>query len=359
VRRYDPAGMFLGVFVADNPGSPGINESGGLTLASELLFGADGNLYVSSFGNHRVLRYTGSTGAFIDVFAPNRGGSTDIQSGELANPIGMAIGPNGTLYVSSFNTNSVQNYDATTGTFIAPFVTDDPTTLNIDESSGLFGPTTLLFGPDANGDGSADLYVSSFNTNVVKRFDGATGAFIDDFVADDPTTFDVDESGGLDGPAGLVIGPDGNFYVSSRLTNTVLLYGATGAFIRTFVADDPATVDVDEDGGLEQPGGLAFGPDNHLYVSSSATNQVLRYDGISGQFLGAFVTDNPITQQIDESGGVNSPRDLAFGPDGTLFVASNGTDNVLLYSGATGQFLSPLLPKLGIFKRPVGILFVP
>jgi WD40 repeat protein len=271
----------------------------------------------------------------------------------------MAIGPNGTLYVSSFNTNSVQNYDATTGTFIAPFVTDDPTTLNIDESSGLFGPTTLLFGPDANGDGSADLYVSSFNTNVVKRFDGATGAFIDDFVADDPTTFDVDESGGLDGPAGLVIGPDGNFYVSSRLTNTVLLYGATGAFIRTFVADDPATVDVDEDGGLEQPGGLAFGPDNHLYVSSSATNQVLRYDGISGQFLGAFVTDNPITQQIDESGGVNSPRDLAFGPDGTLFVASNGTDNVLLYSGATGQFLSPLLPKLGIFKRPVGILFVP
>jgi sugar lactone lactonase YvrE len=359
VRRYDPAGMFLGVFVADNPSSPGINESGGLLQAPELIFGPDGSLYVSSFGNHRILRYDGATGAFIDVFAPNRGALNDIQSGQLANPIGMAIGPNGTLYVSSFNTNCIQNYDATTGDFIAPFVADDPTTLNIDESSGLFGPTTLLFGPDANGDGSSDLYVSSFNTNSVKRFDGATGAFIDDFVTDDPATFDVNETGGLDGPAGLIIGPDGNFYVSSRLTNTVLLYdGATGAFIRAFVADDPATVDVNEAGGLEQPGGLAFDAAGNFYVSSSATNQVLRYDPM-GQFLDAFVTDNPVTQQIDESGGVLSPRDLAFGSDGTLFVASNGTDNVLLYNGATGQFISALLPKLGTFRNPVGLLFVP
>jgi sugar lactone lactonase YvrE len=359
VRRYDPAGMFLGVFVADNPGSPGINESGGLLLAPELIFGPDGALYVSSFGNHRILRYDGATGGFIDVFAPNRGGLTDIQGGQLANPVGMAIGPNGTLYVSSFNTNSIQNYDVTTGAFIAPFVADDPTTLDIDESGGLFGPTTLLFGPDANGDGSADLYVGSFNTNAVKRFDSATGAFIDDFVADDPATLDVDESGGLSGPAGLIIGPDGNFYVSSRLTNTVLLYdGATGAFIRAFVADDPATMDIDESGGLQQPGGLTFDAAGNFYVSSSDTNQVLRYDPM-GQFLGVFVTDNPITQQVDESGGLLSPRDLAFAPDGSLFVASNGTDNVLLYNGATGQFISALLPNLRTFSNPVGLLFVP
>jgi sugar lactone lactonase YvrE len=359
VRRYDPAGMFLGVFVADNPASPGINESGGLLRAPELIFGPDGALYVSSFGNHRILRYDGATGGFRDVFAPNRGGLTDIQSGQLANPIGMAIGPNGTLYVSSFDTNSIQNYDVTAGAFIVPFVADDPTTLDIDESGGLFGPTTLLFGPDANGDGSADLYVSSFNTNAVKRFDGATGAFIDDFVADDPATLDVDETGGLNGPAGLIIGPDGNFYVGSRLTNTVLLYeGATGAFIRAFVADDPATMEVNEAGGLEQPGGLAFDAAGNFYVSSSATNQVLRYDPM-GQFLGVFVTDNPVTQQIDESGGLLSPRDLAFGPDGSLFVASNSTDNVLLYNGATGQFISALLPRLRTFGRPVGLLFVP
>jgi WD40 repeat protein len=360
VRRYDPAGMFLGVFVADNPGSPGINESGGLFQATELLFGPDGALYVSSFGNHRILRYNSVTGSFMDVFAPNRGTLTDIQSGQLANPIGMAIGPNGTLYISSFNTNCIQNYDATTGDFIAPFVADDPTTLTIDESGSLFGPTTLLFGPDANGDGSSDLYVSSFNTNSVKRFDGATGAFINDFVTDNPATFDVDESGGLNGPAGLIIGPaDGNFYVSSRLTNTVLLYdGTTGAFMRAFVADDPATMDINEAGGLDQPGGLAFDAAGNFYVSSSATNQVLRYDPM-GQFLGAFVTDNPVTQQTDESGGLRSPRDLAFGPDGTLFVASNDTDNVLLYNGATGQFISPLLPKLEIFRNPVGLLFVP
>jgi hypothetical protein len=33
-----------------------------------LAFGPDGNLYVASTGNNQVLKYNGTTGAFISVF---------------------------------------------------------------------------------------------------------------------------------------------------------------------------------------------------------------------------------------------------------------------------------------------------
>jgi hypothetical protein len=41
---------------------------------SGLVFGPDNNLYASNVNNSRVLRYDGTTGAFIDVFVPSGSG---------------------------------------------------------------------------------------------------------------------------------------------------------------------------------------------------------------------------------------------------------------------------------------------
>jgi hypothetical protein len=72
--------------------------------------------------------------------------------------------------------------------------------------------------------------------------------------------------------------------------------GATGAFIDTFV---PAL-----SGGLMLPIGLAFGPDDNLYVSSF--NDVLRYNGTTGAFMDAFIPGG--------TGGLDRPVYLAFTP---------------------------------------------
>ena len=75
---------------------------------------------------------------------------------------------------------------------------------------------------------------------------------------------------------------------------------------------------------------MIFAPDGSLLVSSG-TNEVLRYDGTTGAFLGAFVAAG--------NGGLSNPRSLAFGPDGNLYVSSSGSNSMLRFSGSTGAFL--------------------
>ena len=102
--------------------------------------------------------------------------------------------------------------------------------------------------------------------------------------------------------------------VTSRLTDEVLRYdGDTGAFLGVFASG----------GGLSNPVGLTFGPDGHLYVASGNNNRVLRYDGVTGAFLGIFASGNAIA----------SPRNLNFGPDGHLYVALRARAELRAASG--------------------------
>src|SRR5438552_7125822 len=102
ILRYDETnGAYLGVFagpaVVPSPSGPAV-----IKPFNGMAFGLDGNLYVA--GSHEflggvVLRYNGTTGAFIDVFA------SGVPVGDLA------FGPDGNLYVSSYDAGSVLRYN--------------------------------------------------------------------------------------------------------------------------------------------------------------------------------------------------------------------------------------------------------
>ena len=105
-----------------------------------------------------------------------------------------------------------------------------------------------------------------------------------------------------------VVGPDGNLYVGSNNTNSILRYdGMTGDFIDTFATGGGAS-------GLSEPMSVVFGPDGNLYVAGFSSHNVVRYNGTTGAFMDVFVAAG--------SGGLNSPEDMTFGPDGNLYVTS-------------------------------------
>jgi hypothetical protein len=76
--------------------------------------GAGQMLLVASYLNNDVRAYDTVTGAFDGNFvAPNSGG--------LRNPGELVFGPNGDLFVSSSTKNGVYEYNGTTGAFVREY----------------------------------------------------------------------------------------------------------------------------------------------------------------------------------------------------------------------------------------------
>ncbi len=80
-----------------------------------------------------------------------------------------------------------------------------------------------------------------------------------------------------------------------------------------------------------------LGPDGDLYVASEGNNSILRYDGATLAYESTFVPAG--------SGGLNSPTGIAWGSDGNMYVSSYNGSSVLRYDGLSGAFL-------GVFVTP-------
>jgi sugar lactone lactonase YvrE len=250
------------------------------------------------------------------------------------------------MLVANTRGNNVVAYDAVTGDFLAEVIPP--------QSGGLFAPDTMVLGPDGNGDGVQDLYISSGNlpafpsgvgASSVLRYDGLSGEFIDRFVADDPSTADVDETGGLYRPYGIAFGPDGLLYVSSFLSDQILRYDAnTGAFVDVFASGNR------ESGGLNGPNGLLFDPNGTLYVTTQGSvavegepdfslglpSQVLAFNINTGEST-VLLTPDPSPSSF----GFVSLLGLALGPNGLLYVSDFAND-ILVVQPQTGALLDRL-----------------
>lgn len=254
--------------------------------------------------------------------------------------------PQGTFLVGNTRGDNILRFDGNTGNFIDEFI---PVA-----SGGLSKPDTVIFGPDGNGDGKSDIYIASgekpaksgeAGASAVLRYDGITGAFIDKFVGDNPNTT-TDETGGLSRPYGLAFGPDGNFYVSSFLTDQILRYnGKTGQFIDVFAVGNQQA------GGLNGPNGLLFAPDGNLYVTTQGSVAKNGQADYSDNFLSQVLRYNLGTKQfsIFASPGA-SPRGqgfvsllgMAIGPnDGDLYVSDFAND-IRRYNLKSGELVKTL-----------------
>ena len=251
-------------------------------------------------------RFTWPDGQWVDYLPSGSGGIT--------------LGPNGNVYVTETYPGSVYEL-APDGTYLGEFVAAG--------SGGLDIALGVTFGPDDN------LYLVSEHTHSVMRYDGQTGAYIDEFAV-----------GGLSYPQNAVFGPDGNLYVTSSNNNSIVRFdGQTGQFLDVF-ASGPELV---------EPVDLVFGDDGLLYVSNAYSlapgdGNVVRYDPATGAYLGEFVTAG--------SGGMAWAAGIAFGPDGDMYVLDSYFETVRHYDGQTGAYIDNFASNHGMFVIE-DLLFVP
>ena len=78
--------------------------------------------------------------------------------------------------------------------------------------------------------------------------------------------------GGLKQAEGLAVAPDGSYYVSSDATDQVLHFSNSGALLGVLGANDATQC------WLEAPGSLAFGPNGSLYVADLGSSAIFQFD---------------------------------------------------------------------------------
>jgi hypothetical protein len=61
---------------------------------------------------------------------------------------------------------------------------------------------------------------------------------------------------------------------------------------------------------------------------------VLRFNGTTGAFIDVFAS----------GGGLINTHDLAFRPDGNLYVSGSSSNNVVRFNGFTGAFIDEFIP---------------
>jgi len=114
--------------------------------------------------------------------------------------------------------------------------------------------------------------------------------------------------------------------VTSFSSNRVSRFDlSTGAFLGT----------LDLGANLSGPLCTRLGPDGRLYVASEGAGTIERFDPTTGAHLGTFVTSG--------SGGLTTPSGVTWGPDGHLYVSSFTGNSVLKYHGTTGAFMSTFI----------------
>ena len=324
ITAYDATtGAFLDTVVQAGPELSGAN---GFAIAQ------DGSFYISGQFSNNVVHYS-KQGKLIEILDP-----TNVAG--VSSPQGVNIGPDGLLYVASFDNDRIVRYDITTARFKDDFV---PVQLN-----GIphMGPIEPRFEGDNN------LVVSTFDGGRILKYQGpaasgnpigaaapvgqpapgtllrlfdlppaptgaatttaavsyASGDSLDACLSDGSCS-STTASGTLS--AVLTAGmppPPKRFYVDAinptTLTGEVQEFLQDGSFVARIVPNGAA--------GLVLTGGISIGPDGNLYIANIRVDanfqdigsEILRFDPVSGQFLGRLVP---------AGAGLNVPFAMRFG----------------------------------------------
>jgi len=309
IKQFDAkTGAYVGTLVA--PGSGGLAGPRGVILRNDgQLLVVNQNVNLST--NGEIDRYNAKTGAVLSPLVPACDPNAPFA------PRGMVVKDN-VVYVANLqdNTNSTSNgeikeYKASNGNFLGNLYPTGWT--------GKFNPKAVVFGPDGS------LYVSAFDTanplvGYVLKFDTSTGS--SSVVAFNNGNGKADPTLDLHRPEGLTFGPDGNLYVTSFRDNSLpdtdpnktdkilVLSGRTGEL--------KGEINLDSAGGDRAfAQAIVFGPGGNLFVPISGngpdTGAVRRYD----------VTTDTYTNFVAPGGPLGSPWYLTFGKTDPATLAYN------------------------------------
>jgi uncharacterized protein (TIGR03437 family) len=294
--------LLTGAANVDTQGSTTVASSTSLSAPAGIAVTANGTVYVADSGNNRVLRYprpVNQTGRIAPDAAIGQTNFTStlsalVNSSSLNTPGGLAIGPNGDLFVADSGNNRVLEFAAGAGTGASAMRVYGQPGMNSSLRPSQFSAQTLAGPQGLAVDPGSNLYVADTGANRVVVFPDTQNAPSAGMVA----TYVIGPSGfgntasTLKAPVAVAPDSNGNIYVADNGDNRVLMYpslvflpvaGATASAVVGQQTTSGTSVNWDSPNGqatadsLWAPVGIYVDRQNTLYVGDTGNNRVLQF----------------------------------------------------------------------------------
>jgi RHS repeat-associated protein len=266
-------------------------------------------LYLGSGGR----RSTNALGAPINTVAGGGSGGDGgpATSASLSYPRGVAVGPDGSLYIADTNNSSVRQVD--------------PKGI-ITKLASIGDPESVAVGPDGR------VYIADYGNCCIRRVESDGTITI---VAGNGSNSSSGDGGpakaaSIGNPQGVAVGYDGSFYISSYPYNTIRRVGTDG--IITTMAGNGATRHSGDGGpataaSLASPLGIAVGYDGSLYIVEPVGYiRKVGPDGIITTVAGNGGADHTGDGGAATDASFRYPSNVAVGRDGSLYIADTNNN---------------------------------
>ena len=162
-------------------------------------------------------------------------------------------------------------------------------------------------------------------------------------------------AGVLSRPHDIAQGEDGLLYVADSANHRIVVFDEAGNVINSMGRYGLASDAGGGEGTLNEPWGVAAGPDGSVFVADTWNHRVVVFDA-QGEFVRTWGSEGAFSEDPMAFWG---PRDIAVDADGQVYVADTGNKRVLVFT-PEGEFVRQI-GEAGVlegqFEEPVGLAF--
>ncbi|MBA4388245.1 MAG: hypothetical protein C0404_09705 [Verrucomicrobia bacterium] len=265
-------------------------------------------------------------------------GTYGTNNGQFSSPTGVAIGPDGRVYVVDKDNNRIQVFEKS-GVFVRKWGVSGSGDGQFNQPRGVaIGTNGLVYVADA-----CNYRIQVFQTNgvFVRKWGG-----------------DGSGDGQFNQPNGVAIGTNGLVYVADTYNDRIQVFTADGTFMGKWGATGAAP------GLLKYPFDIAIGLDGLAYVADTSNNRIQVFLAKDGTFvrlwfsnapystcvisdnliavicvnnISIFTSDGALVRSIggggmsSQFGLFNYADSMCCDSDGTLYVAESGNKRIQVF----------------------------